>query len=227
MHNATEKQALDLFFAISTEKRRRDIATAPNDFRSVGERIKSFLAIPRALRSAASIAAFYHDQLLQSIGLASHSHKDDDITFFFVVSAAESVAEAACMYSAGDNGRLKELHAQMAQIEKAHGREFFFRNEGPEEFQALSEASEELYERIHDTIVGHILDNYGFPEFARLMSDDPMMYDIRREVGRRAVHGTPEGMGDIHSRLNEVYREKYGDKALIELRKRLAALGLE
>lgn len=136
-------------------------------------------------------AEHYHKQMIRGKALQSMDTLHEDHKFIFAVMPAEEIAEEAVSV-AHQRGRLAELGRRMEEIQIREGLqddEFWPIGEGPEDYQALSEESEGLYESVHASVFTTILRRYRLKHIADLFENDRASFDARANRGRKAVFG--------------------------------------
>lgn len=227
MKENIECQALKLFLSMPPHQRAEDIAGAKDEFSAISMRIDAFMALPRDSRTAPLMAAHYHDNILMAHVLYSNNLLFEDVAFYYVTAAAESVADDVCMYSAGEKGRLKALNSQMDKFMRAHNNMSWRRGHEPKKYRALCRESDALYDSIHDTIMAHIFEQYAFIEHGCLFETDLALFSVRREVGRRYVFRKSDNAALANDASARCIMDSYGPDAINELKRRCARLGLD
>jgi hypothetical protein len=102
---------------------------------------------------------------------------------------ADLIAEQA-LDRAHQQGRIAELGRQMEVIQRREGLgpdECCLIGDGPEDYQQLSNESEELYDKVHDTVFTTVLRRYHLGAVADLYETDRPKFDRLSERARKKI----------------------------------------
>jgi hypothetical protein len=102
--------------------------------------------------------------------MANQENLREEYKLFYAAAAADRIAEEAVSV-AHEQGRLAELSRRMEDIRKSEGlqdEKFWPIGEGREDYQELSKESEELYKKVHDTVLTTVLRRYRLEDIADL-----------------------------------------------------------
>lgn len=187
-----DPDTLKAFFAIPKERIAHDLAHADANFDRLIQEIQASRAIPRKQRTPEIEAEEYHRQMLRGHALRSRPGLTEAQRLFFIVYPAEMIAENA-MFAPHEQDRRAVLSQQMDAIKKREGLtedQDYLIGEGPEDYQALSRESEELYDKVRDTVLVEVLRRYQINDVVRLFEEDRETFDQLMEEGRSAVLGS-------------------------------------
>jgi hypothetical protein len=222
------RQLLSEFFGISKERIAADILTSADQYEELAQR--GATACQRQATGEtlppSEEAEHWHEMLIWGHSLSDRRLPGDLVTSH-VVHQVMDVADSACTV-AFDEGEIAELESQLRAIEERKGLgpdEMFVRiGDGPPDHDAVASKLNDQLERISDTVVSALLSRYQFRELEDLFENDRAEFEIRREVGRRLVHGeSPSALTEfIESHL----RSKFGAAAIGRLHQRLRQAGL-
>lgn len=153
---------LRLLFAISQGQIDHDVSDGERDFDRMMQDTKASKLERRTNNEPKVEARYYHKQLVRAKVLLSRENTPEEYTLFFATMAANSIAEEAVSVAL-KNGRLAELGHRMDEIQMRVGLEddeCWLVGEGPDDYQVVSNESEELYEKVHDTVFTTVLRRY-------------------------------------------------------------------
>jgi hypothetical protein len=180
---------LKQFFAISPGEIARDVADAERNWDKVLADASAKLAQQRDDRDAEAVAKRHHEQLVRAKVIQSQAAVPEPCRLYYAMMAAERIAEEAVTVAYG-SGRLSELGRQMDEIHQREGLsedEYWPRGTGPEDYQKLSNESEELYEKVYDTVVTTVLRRYLLGDVAKRYENDRERFLAQVEEGRKMI----------------------------------------
>ena len=155
-------------------------------------------------------AESYHRRLLLGNKMNQFSKLPSDLILFAVTVTAHQIGELACCVSSGKGG-LKELALRFESFEQAENLDYH----SSEILQ-----SDQMLEKIHDSVFLSILDRYDLKKYGLLYEENRPLYEIRFEVGRRLV--TPDSFDPSgHKDSVTKFRNLYGPKLVQEFLRRL------
>lgn len=180
---------LRIFFAISQAQIDLDVADGERDFDRLMQDTYASHLEQRDNEDSRIEAHYHHKQMVRAKVLHGRENLVEEFRLFLVSMAASRIAEEAVSV-AHKNGRLAELGCRMLEIhrrESLQDEEFWPIGEGPDDYQRLSDESEELYEKVHDTVFTTVLRRYRLGDIADLYENDRDRYDALTERGRKLV----------------------------------------
>jgi len=217
-------ETLRIFFEIPHEVILRDIERAEADYVGLTDEIAAWEDVPPLDRTSQSEAHQCHLFLVKAAVAFKNEHVQPELKTFFaamgsghVVSVVEDAADTK------DN--LGKLKTQMAAIERREGLkpgEFWvYRNEGPDDYRALEDQRDEIFERIEHTVYPMVLRRYGLNEMADLYERDFATFEIQREIGSRVIHPRQEEDAEVQKLIDGAITREHGEEALEKIRRRV------
>jgi hypothetical protein len=180
---------LRLLFAIPQTQIDHDAAEGERDFdRLIQETYASHLE-HRDNKEPKVAAEYHHKQMVRAKVLYHRENLPEEYKLFYAAMAANKIAEEAVSV-AHEQGRLAELGRRMDEIQKREelqDDEFWPIGEGPADYQELSNESEELYDKVRDTVFTTVLCRYRLNDIADLYENDRNRYDELSERGRKMI----------------------------------------
>ena len=201
-------EILRAFFGISPQRIEReidDLESKVSQFRSL-EREFGRVTWP----AAGALAESFHRRLLLGKKVTLKSQLPPDLILFSATVSAHRIAELSCSV-ATDRGRLSELAGLFEILEETGA----FDDGAPDVL-----LSNELLEKIHDSVFLEILRRYDLNGCGRIFEEDRPLYEMRFEVGRRLADGSLFGCSD-HENTVSSFRDLYGPKLVKEFLGRL------
>ena len=230
MKDSTRKEALCIFFDVSEEKITEDISIAGQDviksLKNIKTDLEKYYSQDEDKRKPVDIAKHWHDMMLVGCVNADNVNIHEYEAFFCVVYSANDVAQEACHEASESPGQLQELSKQMQEIEKREGLErdeYWPPKKGPIDYVHIEEKWERLYDCIRCAVIACILRKYGFEEYAKLLDENRMEFEVRKEAGRRAMHGAGNDkvLLEAERKLEDSFVNKYGEEAVKLLKTRI------
>ena len=217
---------LAIFLSIDPKVIARDLQEAQGQLRRVVDTISSLRAVHYKSRSPEIEAKISHFMMVQAHELASMPHIESEFKVFYVGFGAGEIVQNA-EEAAFNKGKLAELSRKMAEIRKREGLsdgEYWYRHKGPADYQALEMESDDIAEKVTDTIFVHVLRRYSLNDQADLYEKDRAQFDILREIGGRVLMGNI-GPGDEAQKILDAHiAQKHGQSVLDMIRKRAREL---
>jgi hypothetical protein len=216
------QKTLDAFFAIPKEQISADLKTAEHDFEAIHERSVDLRAIDYKNRTPQMDVQIMHLTMVQASELCRRTHVEPEYQVAYAAHGANSVAEEAHTV-AHNRDSLKEIGEKMQEIQKREGLtkdHFWFRNEGPEDHQKLSDEYDQISEKILDTVFVETLHRYGLSDQASLYETDRVTFEIHREVGRRLIFD----VRDDNQLMNGFIAKEYGEGVALQIAKRVGEI---
>ena len=212
MSQITNSQLIDTsdvlsgLFDIDEDQIRKDLASTEG-------RVSLLRVEERSVRSRNRVSlGIFVDSIHRRLLIASQMFKSSrlpaDLVLFSSTQTAHEVAEMSCAVATG-KGRLREL----AWI-------FEESDNGPNFEDSLIEASVQLLEQIHDTVLVEVLRRYDLSGYAVLFEVNRPLYEIRYEVGRRLLVSDLVSRREHLETLNQ-YQNDYGPDIVREFLRRL------
>jgi hypothetical protein len=217
---------LSHFFSIPKATIQRDLLRAEGNFEVIHSELQELQSIDRAERSPETEAKIYHLYMVQAYELCRLSHVGNELKTFYASVGAGQVVEDAEMDAYG-KGMLSELSNEMEQIRLREGLtsdQFWYKGEGPDDYEFLGERYEEVIEKISDTVFTHTLNRYDLVDVAELYESNRTEFEIQKEIGRRVVFVDKDVDEEIIKRMDEMIREKLGSDAFERILKRVKEL---
>jgi hypothetical protein len=178
---------LRVLFAIPQSQIDRDVADEERDFDKMVQEIRTSFAEQQESKDPQATAHYHHKLMVRAKVYHSRTEIQEDHKLFFASLVAEDIADDAVSV-AYESGRLAELARRMDEIQKREGLqddEFWPIGEGPDDYQELSDESEELLDKVRDTVFTLLLRRYGLNGIADLYETDRVRFDELRERGRK------------------------------------------
>lgn len=189
----TEDRAemLRILFAIPQSQIDRDIAAGQEDFQRLVEQTRTISVQYRDSNDPKIAARHHHQQMVQGKVARRLDALPEEYRLFLVAMAADEIAEEA-VCEAHDKGRLGELGRQMDEIRKREGvhQDHHWVTGGPADYQEACQESEQLFDKVHDTIFTTLLARYRLDDVTEMYEKDRDRYDELREEGRKLVFET-------------------------------------
>lgn len=179
---------LKLFFAIGQRQIDRDVAEGQRDREKMLAEGSASLAKLRDSNDPQLMARHHHEQLVRAKVLRSQDDLREECRLYFAYMAADRITDEAVTVAFG-SGRLAELGRQMDEIQQREGltdTEFWMRGEGPDDYEQLSQQSNELYEQVYDTVLTTVL---RLDDVAQKYENDRPQLEEQVEQGRRILFG--------------------------------------
>ena len=217
-------ETLRIFFEIPAEVIVRDIGRAEADYAALTDEIAALEGLPPADRTPQSEAHHHHLLMVQAVVVFKNDHVQPELKVFYAVKGAGSVVQLV-EESADTKGSLGELKTQMDAIELREGLEpgesWIYRTEGPDDYRALEDQRDQIFERIEHTVYPAVLHRYGLTEFADLYERDFATFDIQREIGSRVIFPRDEPNSEVQKIIDDAIERDYGMEALERIRRRV------
>lgn len=161
------------------------------------------------------IAVSYHRRFLLGVQMVEVSMLPKELILFAVSLPAYEIAEMACGISC-DQGALRELGEIVFECEESGVLAGYD--------QAVCR-SEEILNRIHDTMFLNALERYGLTEVIDLYENDRPSFELQVEVGRRLVSPDLVDLAE-HQKFEAEFLRDFGPEFLQEFMRRLESHGL-
>lgn len=213
---------LAIFLSIDPKVIARDLQEAKEQLRRVVDTISSLRAVHYKSRTPEIEAKISHFMMIQAHELANMPHVESEFKTFYASFGAGEVVQNA-EEAAFNKGKLAELSRKMEEIRKREGladEEYWYRHQGPADYQALEMESDDIAEKVTETIFVHVLRRYSLGEQADLYEKNRVQYEILRETGSRVLMGKTDLPHDVQVMMDTYIAKQYGKPALEVIRKR-------
>ena len=171
-------EILKAFFGISPQRVEREI-----------EDLESMAGLLRSLErdfarvtwpTARDLAESFHRRLLLGKKVTLKSQLPPDLILFSATVSAHRIAELSCSLATG-RGRLSELAGHFEILEESGELD----GKAPDVL-----LSNELLEKIHDSVFLEILHRYDLGEYGQIFEKDRPLYEMRFDRGRCLIDGS-------------------------------------
>lgn len=223
------KETLRLFLGADPQWISDELSALRENADSIDGYLTEYRSIPVNARTPKEDAKALHYRLLQSHIFASSPGLHQDEVLYFVCLVASQVAEDAVMVEHQSARTLNAIMDQIEDIRRGEGMdddEVWPLGDGPNDYRRLSKDYDALAEKIHETVFLHVLQLYGFTEYAELFENERMEYEVRYEAGRRFVLPPPKCTQESKRWSEKVLTDGYGPAAVARLDQRLQAIRL-
>jgi len=217
---------LAIFLSIDPKVITRDLQESKGQLRRVIDTISSLRAVHHKNRTPEIEAKVSHFMMIQAYELANMPHIEAEFKTFYASFGAGDVVQNA-EESAFNKGKLAELSRKMEEIRMREGLadgEYWYRHKGPADHRVLEMESEDIAEKVAETIFVHVLRRYSLSEQADLYEQDRVQFDILREIGGRVLMGKAALKDEAQEMMDAYISRKYGEPVLDTIRKRTETL---
>lgn len=217
---------LAYFFGLGEDVIRCDLERVKKDPDAIHREAKALQAVNYKARSAEIEGKIHHLTMVRAHQLCGLPHIVPEFKTFYAGFGAGGVTQDAEMV-AHEKGRLAALSEKMAEIRKREDllpEEFWYRGEGPDDYEVLENEYGEVSGGIVDTIFVHTLRRYRLNEQADLYEADSKEFEIQREIGRRILLSPKENELEMEELMDSNIRDNYGSDVLSRIRRRVEKL---
>ncbi len=182
-------EVLRLLLAIPQKQIRHDIADGERDFDRLMETAVASHQTKQGSEDPELFAKSFHWQLVRANVLQQRDDIPAEVRLFYAAKPADIIAEQACDI-AHEKGKLAKLSSGMDEIGRRDGLaedQYWPLGEGPDDYQAFSAESDELFEQVRATVFVTILRRYYLNAIANLFENDREEFDQKLEAGRKLI----------------------------------------
>lgn len=186
-------ECFDALFKIPENAVKKDIARARSDVKAVHEEEKLLREAAWEAKDFAAIAHCFHLRLC--VASVIYERAPDETGLSLIALACEHVADDAAQI---------HFSKHLAHLDE---------DDDPKHDRTLN--------RIQETVLSTMLQRYGAADAAKLFEDDSKEFEIRREIGRRALASKPSKWDESADR--RILKE-HGQAVLDRVHARIAEL---
>lgn len=184
-----DTQTFGLFYRISPDVIRRDLAGVLNNFAEINQLVADFRLLPRYEQTPEKVARFLHNQMVWAYGHCLIPQIPQPVACNWIAAGVTDVANLAVKIESAKAGSLGVLMRELNRIMREAGVEDddWGDREQPTEYGLLSAQASEEIKSIDDTIILMVLRKYLLDDLADQYENDRASYDENVSEGGRLL----------------------------------------